>query len=65
MKLERAGQGGHSLWLALLGLRDLDRLIGARLRLIGRYRSRLAKLAGCQSGVSDDRTSVATIHHTD
>lgn len=44
--------------VGLLGLRDADRLISARLRLIGRYRARLAKLTGCRvQEFPEDRTS--------
>jgi dTDP-4-amino-4,6-dideoxygalactose transaminase len=44
--------------VGLMGLRDADRLIKARLRLIGRYRSRLAELPGCRvQEFPDDRTS--------
>jgi dTDP-4-amino-4,6-dideoxygalactose transaminase len=44
--------------VGLLGLRDADRLVNARLRLIRRYRSRLAELPGCRvQEFPDDRTS--------
>jgi dTDP-4-amino-4,6-dideoxygalactose transaminase len=44
--------------VGLMGLRDVDRLVSARLRLIGRYRARLAKLPGCRvQEFPNDRTS--------
>ncbi|MGO9571330.1 MAG: DegT/DnrJ/EryC1/StrS family aminotransferase [Desulfomonilaceae bacterium] len=44
--------------VGLLGLRDVDRLVKARLRLIGRYRNRLADLPGCRvQEFPNDRTS--------
>lgn len=44
--------------VGLLGLRDADRLINARLRLIKRYRARLDKLSGCRvQEFPSDRTS--------
>ena len=44
--------------VGLLGLRDADHLIRARLRHIGRYRARLAKLPGCRvQEFPEDRTS--------
>jgi len=44
--------------VGLLGLRDADRLINARLRLIKRYRARLAELRGCRvQEFPSDRTS--------
>jgi dTDP-4-amino-4,6-dideoxygalactose transaminase len=44
--------------VGLIGLRDAPRLIKARLRLIARYRARLAKLPGCRvQEFPDDRTS--------
>jgi dTDP-4-amino-4,6-dideoxygalactose transaminase len=44
--------------VGLLGLRDADRLIKARLGLIGRYRTRLSRIPGCRvQEFPDDRCS--------